>query len=166
MICEICNKKKATVHLKQVINGLEKELFVCEDCSKEYGFEIPTPSEMSDFLFGIGVEKVKMPEPPEKSCPHCHMRHSDFSKRSRLGCSHCYETFADELQPMLKSMHKGMRHIGKFPVKDKVSKNIASLEKALAATVKAQNFEKAAEIRDHIRAIKKSNAVSRAAIDG
>ena len=156
MICELCEKSEATVYLKQFINGIEKELFVCEKCAGKHEFEIPSPMGMSDFLFGVGVNKVMPSESPkdEKSCSNCHMRKSDFNKSSRMGCEHCYEVFEDELRPMLAVMHKSYKHKGKVPANAKVALSLERLEMDLESAIETQNFEKAAEIRDSITALK------------
>ncbi len=157
MICELCNLNEATVYLKQVINGSEKELFVCEECSGQHEFEIPSSMGMGDFLFGVGVKNkaaVTEPAKDEKSCPHCHMRKSDFNKRSRMGCEHCYKVFENELQPMLAMMHKNFQHKGKVPQNAKVAISVERLEQDLNAAIEVQDFEKAAVIRDNIAIIK------------
>ncbi len=159
MICELCNLKEATVYLKQFINGIEKELFVCEECSGQHEFEVPSAiMGMADFLFGVGVKNKSQSSASakdEKSCPKCHMRKSDFNKSSRMGCEHCYEVFESELQPMLAMVHKGFEHKGKVPVCEKAAIGLARLEQDLNAAIEVQDFEKAAVLRDNIAAIKK-----------
>ena len=160
MICELCNLNKATVYLKQVINGSEKELFVCEECSGQHEFEVPSSMGMGDFLFGVGVKNkvaASSAVKDEKTCSHCHMRKSDFNKRSRMGCEHCYEVFEDELEPMLAMMHKNFQHNGKVPVNAEISISLKRLEHDLKAAIEVQNFEKAAEIRDNIAVVKEAD---------
>ena len=157
MICELCNLNEATVYLKQVINGSEKELFVCEECSGQHELEVPLSMGMGDFLFGVGVKnnaEASSPSKAEKTCPQCHMRKSDFNKSSRMGCTHCYEVFENELQPMLAMMHKQFQHKGKVPLNAKISISLERLEHDLKAAIKSQDFEKAAEIRDKITVVK------------
>lgn len=157
MICELCNLNEATVYLKQFINGVEKELFVCEECSGQHEFEMPFAMGMGDFLFGVGVKNnvaESASAKDEKSCPHCHMRKSDFNKRSKVGCEHCYEVFENELQPMLAMMHKSSQHNGKVPLNEEVAIGLERLERDLNAAIEVQNFEEAAVIRDNIAAVK------------
>ena len=33
MICQICGKNKANVHLKSIVNGRIKELYICSECA-------------------------------------------------------------------------------------------------------------------------------------
>ena len=51
----------------------------------------------------------------ELKCPRCGFTQADFKKSGRLGCPECYKTFAEGLEGLLKTMHKGTRHVGKVP---------------------------------------------------
>lgn len=33
MICQICGKNTANVHLKSIVNGRIKELYICSECA-------------------------------------------------------------------------------------------------------------------------------------
>ena len=61
----------------------------------------------------------------ESACPTCGFTHADFKKSGRFGCPACYDHFSDGLVSLLKSMHKGVRHVGKVP------KRFKQLKKAL-----------------------------------
>ena len=153
MKCEICKAGEATVHFKQVCNGSVKELYACEKCAAQNGFDAQSPLSMTDLLFGTRDQADKAPA-PEKTCPVCGMRRRDFRKTQRLGCAACYETFAEELAPLLRAMQKGCRHVGKVPAGEMVSAEVAALQQALEKAVAAQDFEEAAQLRDRIRARK------------
>lgn len=155
MKCEICHQNEASVHFKQVFEGAVKEMFVCELCAKTNGFDPKSPMSLTDFLFGIGLEQENLPaEGDTRICPKCGMRQSDFRKKSRLGCSACYEAFFDEIMPLLMAMHRGVRHVGKVPAIARVSQEISSLQLALDDAVTEQRFEDAAMIRDRLASLK------------
>jgi protein arginine kinase activator len=86
------------------------------------------------------------------------MRIADFKKTSRLGCQACYETFADELKPLLEAMHKGNQHVGKVPAhkeaqgaaKAGLLPSLAGLRQKLEAAIAAEQYEAAASLRDQI----------------
>ena len=74
-----------------------------------------------------------------------------------LGCPHCYDAFRDELLPMIRRTHGNVRHkAGDEPKKAKqpAPSEKEKLEAELKEAVAAENFEKAAELRDRIRALK------------
>ena len=159
MLCEQCQEKDACVHLTQVIDGHVKKLHLCDECAAESGFEVEGASSVTDILLGMGGVSNPISSKPEtnmeRSCPKCHMRKSDFKKSGQFGCPVCYETFLDELHPLLKAMHRGERHIGKIPEKEglrvRVSAELARLRKDLDEAVNEENFEEAARLRDKIR---------------
>ena len=92
----------------------------------------------------------------EVKCPNCGFTQADFKKAGRLGCSECYVTFHDGLEALLKTMHKGTKHIGKVPqslqqTRD-LSEKLKSLQKKLDKAVADEDFEQAAQMRDEIKA--------------
>lgn len=154
MQCEICKNKDANVHLKQVCNGIIREVHVCQDCAAKHGFDAQSQLSLTDFLFGVSSHQQEALLPgADKSCPVCHARWADFNKSSRLGCAACYEAFAAELEPVLTSMHAKDQHVGKAPAGRVVNIEAAALRKALGDAVAAQNFEEAAGLRDRLKAL-------------
>ena len=157
MKCEICNANEAVVHVKQVVNGDMKEMHVCESCAAEHGFDVHSPMTMTDFLFGMGMDRAKETPAVDKACPACHLKLSEFHKRTRLGCPECYVAFADELSPVLASMHRGVRHVGKVPGGERVAQEALDLQTALDEAVRKQEFEEAARLRDRINELKSTS---------
>jgi len=151
MKCEACHSNTATVQVKQVADGTVKEVFLCASCAENSGLK--SPAAMADFLFGVGSPPGAGASAAQKSCPVCHMRGSDFNKTSRLGCEHCYETFADELIPMIEGMHRSLRHTGKTPTREHTRVELDGLRTKLRKAVERQAFEDAAGLRDQIRAL-------------
>lgn len=149
MLCEICHNKEATVHLTQVINNTVKKVHLCEECAAKSGVDIHSPISITDLLLGLSSSTE------DKACPHCHLRRSDFKKTGRLGCPVCYEAFDVELAPLIKSMHRGTRHVGKMPARSSSSSDLAAeleeLEQQLRQAIAAENYERAAQLRDRIK---------------
>jgi len=48
-------------------------------------------------------------------CPICGFTEEVFARTFKLGCSHCYQTFAPHLETMLCKLHRGTTHTGKSP---------------------------------------------------
>jgi protein arginine kinase activator len=149
MKCESCKKKPATVHFKEAFNGQVREMHLCDECAAKSGLAAKVPVSLADFLFGVEVRKDPDPA-PDRSCPACHMRHSDFVKTSRLGCPACYETFRDDLKPLLADVQRGMRHAGKVPAKARLASAVRLVRRKLAGAVAAEQFEEAARLRDRL----------------
>src|SRR2546430_13751490 len=140
MLCDICKQNVATVHLTQMVEGKTKKVDLCEACSKEKGVDDPTGFSLADLLLGLGAaqEMAQAAAGADLKCPTCGFTQADFKKTGRLGCADCYTTFAEGLEGLLKSMHKGIKHVGKVPQQLKPHKDYAEKPDRLA-----QQMEKA-----------------------
>lgn len=155
MQCELCKQNEAVVHLKHAYKGEVREVHLCSECAEKKGFIAKlSPASLTDFLFGMEAQRKAEPHSPEPTCPDCHMRRSDFRKTSRFGCATCYQTFSDDLLPLIDEFQKGRRHFGKVPAREKSAVEMAILQKKLDDAVAKQQFEEAAEIRDAIQELK------------
>jgi len=162
MQCELCKQNEAVVHLKHVLNGEVKEVHLCSDCASQKGFVAKlSPASLTDFLFNLENSRKAEAAVPEISCPNCHMRRSDFRKTSRFGCGACYQSFADDLAPLLDEFQKGCLHTGKVPARQKHVVELSALQKQLDEAIEVQNFEEAARLRDKIQALKAPPAARR-----
>jgi protein arginine kinase activator len=85
----------------------------------------------------------------------CGFSQADFKKTGRLGCSECYETFAEGLGSLLKAMHKGTEHVGKLPERAQrtmvLNERMRALTENLQKAVADENYESAASLRDQIK---------------
>lgn len=157
MKCDVCHEKEATVFLTQIVEGNMHKVNLCEACSKKKGVDDPTGFALTDVLLGLGSEKEVTTSPSGQKCPLCGFTQSDLKKTGRLGCSVCYDVFAESLEGMLKNMHKGIEHKGKIPAALKKTmefdQRIKALKNNLEQAVAAEEYEKAADLRDQIRQI-------------
>ena len=98
----------------------------------------------------------------ELKCRNCGFTQADFKKAGRLGCSECYTTFSEGLEGLLKTMHKGTKHMGKVPQALQQSRDLSdklkSLQKKLEKAVTDEDFEQAAAMRDEIKVAKEKLA--------
>lgn len=157
MLCDICKQNVAKVHLTQIIEGKTKKVDLCEACSKAKGIDDPTGFSLADLLLGLGAAQQMEQAAPQTGmrCPTCGFTHADFKKTGRLGCADCYPAFAEGLEGVLKSMHKGIRHVGKAPRRLQHSRDLEErlkgLQKRLDRAVGDEDFETAATVRDEIK---------------
>lgn len=156
MMCDKCGKNPATTHLKTVINGAVKEEHLCSFCAAEIGYtnfgSLSLPNMLATVFGktssnGLGVSN--------KRCECCGASFSDIAQTGRIGCSECYTTFSAELAPTLTRLHGKAVYVGNAPKADnekfKISEKITELKNKLSEAVAAEEFEKAAELRDEIR---------------
>ena len=156
MVCCVCKEKPATVHLTQIAGDKVQKVDLCEECAKNKGVNDSTFA-LADMLLGLGAsqEIEKGSGGAEIKCPQCGFSQADFKKSGRLGCAECYKTFADGLEGLLKSMHKGTRHTGKVPESLRQTRDLSvrlkTLQQKLAKAIEEENFEQAASLRDEIK---------------
>ena len=157
MFCDVCQAKEATVFLTQIVEGKMQKVNLCEGCSREKGVNDPTGFALADLLLGLGAAQDIEKNPVRNLCPVCGFSQADFKKTGRLGCSACYDAFAEGLSGMLKNMHRGSIHTGKVPARLAVARRrvqeLTALQGALEKAVKEEHFEEAASLRDKIRFI-------------
>jgi len=157
MLCCVCKEKEATVHLTKIADEKMQKVDLCEECAKAKGINDPGGFELADLLLGLGAsqEMEQAAGGAELKCPRCGFTQTDFKKSGRLGCAECYKTFAEGLEALLKSMHKGVRHVGKVPDAVRQSSDLKdrmkNLQKRLAKAIGDENFEQAALLRDEIK---------------
>lgn len=179
MLCDICTKNQATVHLTEIVDEQMTELHLCEECAKQKSVQMEQQFGLSDLLGGL-VDFGKHIEGKEASkvkCPSCNLSYDDFKKIGKLGCSNCYNSFARYLTPLLKRIHGSSIHTGKSPrdvasppragiVKKsevKIPKSdLQDLKARLLEVIKLENFEEAAILRDKIKAWEEKKPSSQA----
>ena len=150
-------RKNATVHLTQITGEKMQKVDLCEECAKTKGVNDQTGFSLADLLLGLGAsqELEQSVGGADAKCLQCGFTHADFKKSGRLGCSECYVTFAEGLGGLLKSMHKGTRHVGKVPenlrTKRDITEQLNSLQKKLNKAIETESFEQAAKLRDEIK---------------
>ncbi len=168
MLCDICGKNPATVHLTEIIDDQMNELHLCEECARQKSVQMESQFGLSDLLAGMAEFEKPATEDREAAatkCPDCGLAYRDFKKIGRLGCGECYTTFKKYLGPLLKRIHGSSRHQGKTPVKaakglKEEINMIQDLRAKLQKAIEAEEFEEAARLRDQIKAVQEKQQKS------
>ncbi len=158
--CQQCGAP-ATVHLTEISGGQKLEKHLCQDCAADEGIAIkanvPISQLLEDFILQAspGAEGS---EHVEDSCPVCGITFSEYREQGVLGCPHDYDAFADELMPMIQRAQQGAtQHVGKVPrragLDQKRQNQILRLRAELKGAVAAEDYERAAQLRDEIRSL-------------
>ena len=121
MLCQNCGKQEASVHYTQIVNGVKKEMILCEDCAKELGVEkmnFNMPIHFSNFfedMFEPYHDSFfgSLASPRTMICEKCNTSYDDFIQDGFLGCENCYETFENRMDEILKSIQGANVHIGR-----------------------------------------------------
>ncbi|WP_407272941.1 UvrB/UvrC motif-containing protein [Radiobacillus sp. PE A8.2] len=172
MQCQECHERPATLHFTKVVNGNKTEMHVCQHCAKEIGYVSydDEPYSLHDLLSGLfnfestsvgDKKKHTLSKSEELKCPKCGMTYQEFTGVGKFGCSHCYQTFADRLNPLFRRVHSGnINHEGKIPRRIggnlKQKKQLNELKQQLQYLIEKEEFEEAANVRDQIKALDKT----------
>jgi protein arginine kinase activator len=150
------------------VNNEKVVLNLCKDCAAKRGFHspldnIPFPlaNLLSNMLAKEESEKSgKSPTMPDISCPNCNLAFEEFSRLGRFGCGQCYKAFRDKLQNLLRKIHGSSLHRGKLPPMlsedGTFIKEQDRLHEELQRAIEAEDFERAADLRDKIKSLQES----------
>lgn len=166
MLCQVCKKNPATIHYKELVGGIIKDMDICSECAKgkkniPLEVNINMPISIQD-LFSSLMEmdfEDHFSKQSEKTCPGCGSTYSRFKTTGRVGCHICYEAFKDNLYPLIRRIQGRVDHQGKIPSNAseelKIKKEVNSLKAQLREAIEKEDFESAAELRDKIRLLEK-----------
>ena len=156
MLCQNCGKNEANVRYTQIVNGVKKEMILCEDCARKLGignFKMRMPLHFSNLLGNLfeDYDEGLLPsfiKENSRECDSCGTLYDDFINTGLLGCADCYDMFEDRLDPMLKNIHGNTKHIGRKPLNinekmknigDNFSRNKAEEKNSAKESVGSQN---------------------------
>ena len=171
-LCQYCNKREAKIHFTEIKDGKQTEMHICESCAHGKNVALAFPSLLSHIVKGgPGAASGTDSEAVPASCPSCGLAYSEFKSKGRLGCGACYDAFAPVLVPLLEKVHGASSHTGHVP--DRPSRpeptppepapetgadnEVGRLEAELQAAIAAEEYERAASLRDQIRALKEES---------
>ena len=177
MKCQKCGKHIANTHIKRVINGVQEEYHLCSECARSMGCNnvFESFSESVSDVFGSMLGGFFANALPARSqatrCDTCGSTFSDITRSGLMGCADCYDLFEDQIMPSIRRVHGDATHCGKssvsvvHPFKDEEKKpeetpeisELDSLKVQLDEAVKNQEFERAAELRDRIKALEETD---------
>lgn len=157
--CERCKKAQATFHLTNIkpSTGEKVETHLCEACAIEEGFVPKTATaQVEELLANLVASKSAGTKLSELVCDECGMSFIEFRQNGLLGCPRDYDVFRESLDSMIERAQDGAtQHTGKSPRTRAQPSTTAGdrrkLKKLLAEAVAAEDYERAAELRDRLR---------------
>ena len=168
MLCEICNKNEATIHIQEIVGGKKKSMHLCSSCAAKHGKGALDlgPFNLAGLLYKLSGSSTGEDDPfsgdnkaSQLVCPECSWTEEKLKNTGKLGCINCYKVFGALLNDALKNMHKGSSHVGKQPSGKSnelciLHRELADLQKKLQQAVAAEEYENAAALRDRINELK------------
>ena len=186
MQCEECHNHEATVHIQEIIGQKRLALHLCPECAAGKGIGADGDLQGLDvaaLLLQLAKDELtakaaakngKAAAAPAETaghleCERCGLTEKEFRKHGRMGCADCYGAFRPLLLPLLAEIQRGTAHAGKRPGATAAippappppvppTPNRRALETTLAQAVAAEDYEKAARLRDEIRRLRSKEA--------
>ena len=160
--CDKCGAENANTHVKTIINGEFREYDLCSACAHKLGYSNPFADMESEFshMLGSFFGNVLPARTQSTRCEFCGSTYAEIANTGQVGCAHCYELFADRLNPSIVRIHGNAAHCGKHSKAaaqareehaETKEEKLRRLQSQLDEAVKQQEFERAAELRDEIK---------------
>lgn len=166
MKCDLCDNP-ATIHEVTIRDGQRVEKHLCESCAASVGLGIPGAVPVAELISKYVLEqtttKAEQRTREGATCSSCGTTFAEFRRTGLLGCAECYRMFEAKLSPLLERAHEGAsHHVGKVPrrgvaqqghedLTEERARRVAALRRQLDESVKAEQYERAARLRDELR---------------
>ncbi len=164
-VCQSCKKARATVHFTEIDDAKGNkptEMHLCESCAEGLG----TAKTLPAHTFTLSTTVIGVPERGSSSsqkpvCPECGMNYQEFRVKGRFGCIGCYDVFDEGLVPLLERVHGASQHVGPHPASvgeghrstASLEQELLDLRRRLSRSVRNENYEEAATLRDRIQEV-------------
>ncbi len=172
MICQICQKNNATVHITEMPLDLDTgtepselteqvvmDKHICPSCAGQLNLphmEVVSKNTM-DIWKLLQMSTNSNAADPKLTCPDCGMTLAEFRSKGRLGCANDYELFRQHLDALLLRMHNASEHVGQVSELDEGEverkAQISTLREQLEIAIRDEAYEAAAELRDELNTL-------------
>lgn len=158
--CGEC-KRPIAVRYTEIVGDTITHTIMCADCPV-----------LQKKLFGLTAAQIySLPEGAQLACGNCGTNIEAVRVGTHLGCNVCYDVFEEVILTELQNVKKvpprinlnkksSPIHIGRAPgeVRDiNPASRLLALNEALTETLKKEDYEQAAWLRDQIKAITDEN---------
>jgi len=158
-LCENCKKSQATFHLTNIDKSGEKvERHLCDRCAVSEGLvQIHKPTAFNETLENvIAGDQRGQAAARQLVCESCGLSYLEFRNQGLLGCPQDYDQFCEFLATLVERAQDGAsHHVGKSPAASgaqmSARQDISKLRRQLDDAVAAEDYERAAELRDRMR---------------
>lgn len=157
--CSLCHKPEVAIVISTIDkDGKMLDLALCKECAEKKGvseikkMKLTVQEILSELQEKISEEDHKL------VCKGCGLTYAQFREQARLGCEHCYESFAPKLELLIKRIHGATRHTGKVITNNRKRITdyfeLKKLRHNLKTAIQKEDYETAARIRDAIKKIR------------
>ncbi len=163
MICDMCKLNEAKISVEQVADGVTKNIYLCPACSQRLGFGM--------FSKTIDISITKILEANDNDdgrksdqCPVCGLSFREIESKKMMGCPECFSFFKAEIMEILGKKKKNLKYSG-FITDEQSSETFfethssEELHEELKKAVETEDYERAAALRDEIKALEKNHDI-------
>ena len=163
MICDICHKNPAIIHIQEIGPNGRHSLNLCLKCAAERALDgheatgglgkvlksLANPESAMEVLnqLGFNGESVAQlfgsPETQLK-CPVCGTTWREIERSHQLGCEECLKTFQKQITGLIKPIHRAIwnTYEEKLPVADSFDTEEEDIEQAVRQHDQQQEVER------------------------
>jgi len=139
------------VHLTRIVSGEKRHFHFCQECVDKQQLLKNQVLQVTHVL-----QAILGPMPlATLTCPACRIQFMEFRNQGRLGCPHDYNSLRVGLEPLLKRLHRKLRHFGKRPLSKRLftipPERVIELRQNLQDAIAAEDYARAIDLRDQIR---------------
>jgi protein arginine kinase activator len=153
--------------MTEISGGKPHDVHLCDACAQEAGYVQQAHVPINELLNQFLKAHAQVSDAPASRCPDCGMSWQEFKDTGLLGCPKDYELFLNQLNGVIERAQNGANHhTGKMiepaaatgrPAKEDAVKlrqaELNKLRKELARAIEDESYERAAQLRDKIRAL-------------
>ena len=160
MLCDVCGKREAAIHIQQIIGTEVIDLHLCRQCARDKN--IPeTEGSVNNSIINMvknlldGTRLTQFVDQKNTYCPTCNTKLHEIRETGKAGCPDCYREFRTVIRETLGAGNNPLLHNGNIPYKLKSYKTILvdreRLKKELEEAVFKEDYETAVVIRDKLK---------------
>lgn len=154
MKCDLCSKP-AVVHEVTISGGAKKEVHLCLEHAQAAGIAIPGQQPINKVLSKFVIGKKEGMGEGHRRCGGCGCTFGQIKQANLIGCPECYRAFEEPLAQLIdQSQFGNTEHVGRIPRKMHTPSHneirARKLMRELDAAVTAEQYERAAELRDRL----------------
>lgn len=177
MLCSKCRKNPAEVFMTSIVNNKKIEEILCLECAlkkEEVSQMLKQDSQFQQFVDqALQIRKQVAPREVAKietqtkeyklevmeDCPVCGTGLEKVLESASVGCGHCYQIFAADIEKMLPE-NIFANYMGKIPkrsrAEDNIERKLLILEKKLEESIKKEEYEKAGILKAEIKSLQQA----------
>jgi protein arginine kinase activator len=163
MICDICRRNNAVIHIEKHAGENRTQMKICSQCA---GVDSMSPEHLKgEDLQKIISDLVSNFKPKaQEVCEKCGTSAIDFEKKHKVGCGSCYKFLKSAIHLQNWQAARNLKHVGRTPFNVDVEQvsfdpnveDVELLEEKLCISIIAEDYEEAALLRDKIETLKKA----------